>query len=88
MQAQGVDSSSAEHQQGQAYQQTNGSRPSLPPIGYGGAEGQGQGQYGQPSNMVYPPQSNGQMHYPPQGYPNSPYGQQGQVYQQRKFDMS
>lgn len=80
---QSVDGPPGEHPgQGQAYQQ-NGGRPSLPPIGYGGADGQPQGQYGQPNNMVYPPQTNGQMHYPPQGYPNSPYGNQGQVYQQR-----
>jgi len=67
---------------GQAYQ--NGGRPSLPPIGYQSAEGQHQGQYGQPqAGMVYP-QNNGQMgNYA--NYPNSPYGQQGQVYQQRQY---
>ncbi|RVX74078.1 hypothetical protein B0A52_01910 [Exophiala mesophila] len=67
---------------GQAYQQ-NGGRPSLPPIGYQAAEGHNQGQYAQPqSGMVYP-QGNGQLgNY---NYPNSPYGQQGQVYQQRQY---
>ncbi|KAK5070042.1 C2H2 finger domain transcription factor con7 [Lithohypha guttulata] len=74
-----VEGQGAEHPQGQAYQQ-NGARPSLPPIGYGNADGQPQGQYAQP--MGYPPQGNGNMHYPQ--YPNSPYGQQqGQVYQQQ-----
>lgn len=87
---QGVDGPPGEHPgQGQSYQQ-NGGRPlppphttTLPPIGYGPGSEQNQGQYAQPSNMVYQPQSNGSMHYPPQGYPNSPYGQQGQVYQQQ-----
>lgn len=57
-------------------------RPQLPPIGYQPADGQVPGQYGAPAGgMVY--QSNGQM-YPPGNYPHSPYGQGGQVYQQRK----
>jgi len=83
-QQQGVEGQPGDGQPGpqQAYQQ-NGGRPSLPPIGYGQADGQPQGQYGpQPGGMVYPP-GNGNMPYPPH-YPNSPYGQQGQVYQQRK----
>lgn len=67
---------------GQAYQ--NGGRPSLPPIGYQSAEGQHQGQYGQPQGGMVYPQNNGQMgNYA--NYPNSPYGQQGQVYQQRQY---
>ncbi|EHY60015.1 hypothetical protein HRR83_006376 [Exophiala dermatitidis] len=67
----------------QGYQQ-NGARPSLPPIGYQSAEGHAQGQYAQPqAGMVYPP-GNGQMgSYA--NYPSSPYGQQGQVYQQRQY---
>ncbi|KAL8243692.1 hypothetical protein R6Q59_009950 [Mikania micrantha] len=65
----------------QGYQQ-NGARPSLPPIGYQAADQQGQGQYGQqPGNMVYP-QGGSHMPYPG-NYPNSPYAQQGQVYQQQ-----
>ncbi|KAF7585687.1 hypothetical protein BBP40_010276, partial [Aspergillus hancockii] len=57
-------------------------RPQLPPIGYQPADGQVPGQYGAPGGgMVY--QGNGQMAYPP-NYPHSPYGQSGQVYQQRK----
>lgn len=81
---QGVEGQPGEHPQAQAYQQ-NGGRPSLPPIAYGGGpDGQQQGQYGPPpAGMVYPPQGNGQIHYQQQ-YPNSPYGQQGQVYQPRK----
>ncbi|KAK5939512.1 hypothetical protein PMZ80_007890 [Knufia obscura] len=81
---QGVEGQPGEHPQGQGYQQ-NGGRPSLPPIAYGGGpDGQQQGQYGPPpANMVYPPQGNGHMQYQQQ-YPNSPYGQQGQVYQPRK----
>jgi hypothetical protein len=68
---------------GQAYQQ-NGGRPSLPPIGYQAAEGQHQGQYAQPQGGMVYPQSNGQMgNYA--NYPNSPYGQPGQVYQQRQY---
>src|SRR5689334_21379373 len=74
-----------QHVQQPGYQQ-NGGRPSLPPIGYQGAEAQHQGQYApqQPGGMVYP-QQNGQM--PAYGnYPNSPYGQQGQaVYSQRQY---
>ncbi|KAA8650586.1 putative C2H2 transcription factor (Con7) [Aspergillus tanneri] len=59
-----------------------GVRPQLPPIGYQPADGQVPGQYGAPGGgMVY--QGNGQMAYPP-NYPHSPYGQSGQVYQQRK----
>jgi transcription factor CON7 len=70
--------------QGPAYQP--GSRPQLPPIGYQSAQaGEVPSPYpGQPAPMVYQ-QGNGQMgqygQYPP---PHSPYGQQGQVYQQRK----
>ncbi|KIW32494.1 uncharacterized protein PV07_04036 [Cladophialophora immunda] len=68
---------------GQGYQQ-NGTRPSLPPIGYQSAEGHAQGQYGQPQGgMVYPPGSTQMNSYP--NYPNSPYAQQGQVYQQRQY---
>lgn len=71
--------------QGQAYQ-TNGGRPSLPPIGYAPAEGHPPaGQYqAPPGGMVYA-QGNAPMPNYAQ-YPNSPYGhqQQGQpVYQQR-----
>lgn len=67
---------------GQAYQ--NGGRPSLPPIGYQAAEGHNQGQYGQPQGAMVYPQGNGQMgNYA--NYPNSPYGQPGQVYQQRQY---
>lgn len=70
--------------QAQGYQQ-NGARPSLPPINYQAADGHAQGQYGQPQQggMVYPPAS-GQMAYAA-NYPNSPYGQQPQVYQQRQY---
>jgi hypothetical protein len=70
--------------QGPSYQP--GSRPQLPPIGYQSAQaGDVQSQYpGPQGGMVYQ-QGNGQMgqygQYPP---PQSPYGQQGQVYQQRK----
>lgn len=84
-QAQQVDGQApdGQHVQGQAYQQ-NGARPSLPPIGYQAPDGHAQGQYAQAQGgMVYPPQ-NGQMQSYP-GYPNSPYGQQGQVYQQRQY---
>ncbi|EAW13946.1 putative C2H2 transcription factor (Con7) [Aspergillus clavatus NRRL 1] len=59
-----------------------GVRPQLPPIGYQPADGQVPGQYGGAGGMVY--QGNGQMAYPPTNYPHSPYGQSGQVYQQRK----
>lgn len=57
--------------------------PQLPPLGYQPADGQVPNQYGGhgAGGMVY--QSNGQMGYPP-SYPNSPYGQNGQVYQPRK----
>jgi hypothetical protein len=58
-----------------------GVRPQLPPIGYQPADGQVPGQYGGAGGIVY--QGNGQMAYPP-NYPHSPYGQSGQVYQQRK----
>ncbi len=70
--------------QGPTYQP--GSRPQLPPIGYQSAQG---GEVPSPypgpqGGMVYQ-QGNGQMgqygQYPP---PHSPYGQQGQVYQQRR----
>merc|ERR1712072_689836 len=65
---------------GQGYQQ-NGARPSLPPIGYQSADGHAQGQYAQPQGGMVYPQGNGQMgNYA--NYPNSPYAQQGQVYQQ------
>ncbi|KIW48028.1 hypothetical protein, variant 2 [Exophiala oligosperma] len=68
---------------GQGYQQ-NGGRPSLPPIGYQSADGHAQGQYGQPQGGMVYPQGNGQMgSYA--NYPNSPYAQQGQVYQQRQY---
>jgi len=84
-QAQQVDGQAGDAHQVQApgYQQ-NGGRPSLPPIGYQAADGHGQGQYGQqPGGIVYP-QGNGQMgSYA--NYPNSPYPQQGQVYQQRQY---
>jgi transcription factor CON7 len=84
-QAQQADGQPADgqHVQGQSYQQ-NGGRPSLPPIGYQQPEGHAQGQYAQqPAAMVYP-QQNGQMPgYA--NYPNSPYAQQGQVYQQRQY---
>lgn len=78
-----VDGPPQDGHQGQGYQQ-NGGRPSLPPIAYQSADGHNQGQYGQqPGNMVYP-QQNGSM--PQYGnYPNSPYAQQGQVYQQRQY---
>ena len=66
--------------QGQPYQ-ANG-RPSLPPI-YNDQQ-HPQSQYGhQPGPMVYP-QGNGQVQYPP-AYPQAPYGQPAQVYQQRKL---
>lgn len=71
--------------QGPTYQP--GSRPQLPPIGYQSAQGgEVPSPYpGQQAGMVYQ-QGNGQIgqygQYPP---PHSPYGQQGQVYQQRKF---
>jgi transcription factor CON7 len=70
--------------QGPTYQP--GSRPQLPPIGYQSAQaGEVPSPYtGQQGGMVYQ-QGNGQMgqygQYPP---PHSPYGQQGQVYQQRE----
>ncbi|KAK5467552.1 hypothetical protein LTS15_000525 [Exophiala xenobiotica] len=68
---------------GQGYQQ-NGARPSLPPIGYQSADGHAQGQYAQPQGGMVYPQGNGQMgNYA--NYPNSPYAQQGQVYQQRQY---
>lgn len=56
--------------------------PQLPPLGYQPADGQVPNQYGGhgAGGMVY--QSNGQMGYPP-SYPHSPYGQNGQVYQQQ-----
>ena len=68
--------------QGQPYQ-ANG-RPSLPPI-YNDQQ-HPQSQYGhQPGPMVYP-QGNGQVQYPP-NYPQAPYGQPAQVYQQRKLGL-
>ncbi|KAK5200834.1 hypothetical protein LTR41_012237, partial [Exophiala xenobiotica] len=68
---------------GQGYQQ-NGVRPSLPPVGYRSADRHAQGQYGQPQGGMFYPQGNGQMgNYAP--YPNPPYAQQGQVYQQRQY---
>ncbi|KAL4931333.1 putative C2H2 transcription factor (Con7) [Aspergillus undulatus] len=69
-------------QAGQPPSYPGGVRPQLPPIGYQPADGQVPGQYGaSPGGMVY--QGNGQVGYPP-NYPHSPYGQSGQVYQQRK----
>lgn len=70
---------------GQGYQ-SNGGRPSLPPIGYAPAEGHPPaGQYqAPPGGMVYA-QGNGPMPGYAQ-YPNSPYGHQPQgqpVYQTR-----
>lgn len=58
--------------------------PQLPPIGYGPAPGQAPPQYttapSQADGQAY--QSAGQM-YTNGGYPQSPYGQQSQMYQQR-----
>ncbi|KAL4935392.1 hypothetical protein BDV06DRAFT_234356 [Aspergillus oleicola] len=69
-------------QAGQPPSYPGGVRPQLPPIGYQPADGQVPGQYGAGAGgMVY--QGNGQVGYPP-NYPHSPYGQSGQVYQQRK----
>ncbi|KAL4797105.1 hypothetical protein BDV19DRAFT_397930 [Aspergillus venezuelensis] len=69
-------------QGGQPPSYPGGVRPQLPPIGYQPADGQVPGQYGAGAGgMVY--QGNGQVGYPP-NYPHSPYGQSGQVYQQRK----
>lgn len=70
--------------QGPSYQP--GSRPQLPPIAYQSQGGEVANPYpGQQGGMVYQ-QGNGPMgpyaQYPP---PNSPYGQPGQVYQQRKL---
>jgi transcription factor CON7 len=88
-QAQQVDNQGPDpqHVPQSGYQQ-NGGRPSLPPIGYQGADSQHQGQYApqQPNSMAYP-QQNGQMQPPYGGYPQSPYGQQGQgaMYGQREW---
>ncbi|KAI9368368.1 hypothetical protein BJX61DRAFT_222397 [Aspergillus egyptiacus] len=77
-----VDAQNQAEQGSQPPAYPNGIRPQLPPIGYQPAEGQVSGQYGAGAGgMVY--QGNGQMAYPP-NYPHSPYGQSGQVYQQRK----
>lgn len=78
-----VDGQSADpSQQGQPPNYPGNVRPQLPPIGYAPADGQVSGQYtGQQGQMVYP-QGNGQMY--PANYPHSPYGQPGQVYQQRE----
>ncbi|KAL3474882.1 hypothetical protein BJX99DRAFT_259970 [Aspergillus californicus] len=77
-----ADAQNQAEQGGQPPAYPGGVRPQLPPIGYQPAEGQVPGQYGAPAGgMVY--QGNGQMGYPP-NYPHSPYGQSGQVYQQRK----
>ncbi|KAL4743821.1 hypothetical protein BDV11DRAFT_61475 [Aspergillus similis] len=69
-------------QGGQPPQYPGGVRPQLPPIGYQPADGQAPGQYGAGAGGM-PYQGNGQVGYPP-NYPHSPYGQSGQVYQQRK----
>ena len=61
--------------------------PQLPPIGYQAAGGQPAGQYTQPQQVDGAPQYSGNGHqmYSTQGYPQSPYGQQGGLpYQQRK----
>ena len=61
--------------------------PQLPPIGYQAAAGQPAGQYAQPQQVDGAPQYSGNGHqmYSAQGYPQSPYGQQGGLpYQQRK----
>ena len=61
--------------------------PQLPPIGYQAAAGQPAGQYTQPQQVDGAPQYSGNGHqmYSTQGYPQSPYGQQGGLpYQQRK----
>jgi len=60
--------------------------PQLPPIGYQAAAGQPAGQYTQPQQVDGAPQYSGNGHqmYSAQGYPQSPYGQQGGLpYQQR-----
>ncbi|KAL4807107.1 hypothetical protein BDV18DRAFT_112754 [Aspergillus unguis] len=69
-------------QAGQPPSYPGGVRPQLPPIGYQPADGQAPGQYGGAGGMVY--QGNGQVAGYPPNYPHSPYGQSGQVYQQRK----
>ncbi|TLD06786.1 hypothetical protein E2P81_ATG10659, partial [Venturia nashicola] len=59
--------------------------PQLPPIGYQAAAGQPAGQYAQPQQVDGAPQYSGNGHqmYSAQGYPQSPYGQQGGLpYQQ------
>ncbi|RMZ83343.1 hypothetical protein DV737_g1671, partial [Chaetothyriales sp. CBS 132003] len=70
-QAQQVDGQPPQHDQNPAYQQ-NGTRPSLPPIGYQQADGHPQGQYAQQPNAIVYPQQNGQMPAAYGNYPNSP----------------
>ncbi|ERF69515.1 hypothetical protein EPUS_01844 [Endocarpon pusillum Z07020] len=79
-----VDGQPDQPQAGQGPTYQPGSRPQLPPIGYQSAQaGEVPSPYpAQQGGMVYQ-QGNGQIgqygQYPP---PQSPYGQQGQVYQQ------
>jgi transcription factor CON7 len=73
----------AAHVHGQGYQQ-NSAMPLVTPIGYQAVDGHAQGQFGrQPGGMVYL-QQNGQM-AAYGNYSNSPYVQQGNVYQQRQW---
>ncbi|KAK4959536.1 hypothetical protein LTR66_013076 [Elasticomyces elasticus] len=59
--------------------------PQLPPIGYAPAGGQAPAQYGgQPGQVDGTPQyASGQIYA--SSYPQSPYGQQGQMYQQSQY---
>lgn len=57
-------------------------RPQLPPIGYTSQGGQVSGHYPAPANGIEQMQQYGNNNMYP-NYPPSPYGQGGQVYQQR-----
>ena len=72
----------AQANQSQAY--PAGVRPQLPPLGYQPADGQVPGQYNaSPGGGLVYPAGNGQMPAAyPANYPQSPYGQGNQVYQQ------